>query len=63
MDLGNFSGLENGIGHAAERRPDVEGEYETASVADVGFAGTRGGFHGARSRGELSRSGRGEDNR
>ena len=52
VDLGNLSGLENGVGHATERGADIEGEDEGANGASVWLAGTRGGFHGGRSRGE-----------
>ena len=53
MDLWHLAGLKDSIGYTAERRADVEREYEAASVANVGLAGTRRGLHGARSRGRV----------
>ena len=46
MNLGNLARLENGVGNAAKRGADIEGEDERAGVANVRLAGTRGGLHG-----------------
>lgn len=46
VNLWNLSGLEDGVGDAAESGPDIESEDETPRVPGVGLAGARGRLHG-----------------
>jgi hypothetical protein len=45
MDLGDFAGLEDGVGHAGEGSADIEGDDKPPDGAAVGFAGFGSGFH------------------